>query len=97
MKITSDPIIRRGTVTGKSKHADLFEALTPENNCIAATNQDEAEQMRTMPHMLAQWAKRHRPGCRVASTKAYTDGFPRVWLVFPEQPKTTIRGNFPKA
>lgn len=96
MKITNDPIIRRGSLTGKSKYAELFESLTPENNCIAATTEEEAQAFKGMGHMLAQWARRHRPGTKVASTKAYTDGFPRVWLVFPEPPKTQIRGNLPK-
>ena len=95
MKITSEPIIKRGSVTGKSKYAELFESLTPENNCIAASAPEDAEKFKTLPHMLHQWAKRRHPGARVASTKSYTDGLPRVWLVFSEKPKTTIRGNFP--
>lgn len=96
MKITSDPIIKRGTVTGKSKYAALFESLTPENNCIAATCSEDVEAFKGIGHALNQWSQKHRPGTKVASTKAYSDGFPRVWLVFPEPPKTTLRGNFPK-
>ena len=98
MKITNDPIIKRGTLTGKSKYSELFEALTPENNCIAATSPDESEKLKCLSGALKKFAKKHHPGARIASTKAYaTDGLPRVWLVFPEPVKTNIRGNFPKA
>ena len=97
MKITNDPIIKRGTLTGKSKYSELFEALTPENNCIAATCLEDIEAFKGIGHALQQWAKRRHPGAKVASTKSYPDGFPRVWLVLPEPVKTNIRGNFPKA
>ena len=96
MKITSDPIIKRGTLTGKSKYAELFESLTPQNNCIAAACPEDIEAFKGLGHALSQWAKKRHPGAKVASTKAYKDGYPRVWLVFPEPPKTQIRGNFPK-
>jgi hypothetical protein len=94
MKITSDPILQRGS-TKPCKDAEIFEQLTEKNNCIVL---DNASEVNKVSQRLETWAKKHRPGCKVKTTSAYaTDGKPRMWLVFPEAPKTAIRGPFPAA
>jgi hypothetical protein len=92
MKISNDPIIQRGGIT-PSKNAAVFAQLTPENNCLILEDKKHVD---NISQQLEYWVKRHKPGCKVRTTSAYpVDGKPRVWLVFPEPVKTTIRGNFP--
>ena len=77
------------------KYDAIFEQLTPTQNCIVL---DDEKTSNSVAQSLEDWAKKKGlKGCKVKTTKAYPgDKKPRVWLVFPEPPKTQIRGNFPK-
>jgi hypothetical protein len=93
MKITNDPVIQRGGMKPGVNTA-IFEKLTPENNCLVL---DDKAKLGSISQQLEDWAKRRIPGCKVRTTGHYpTDGKPRVWLVYPEPVKTTIRGPFPQ-
>lgn len=93
MKITSDKF--QGKAAQMSIYHKTFLKLTPEANCIVC--EDEKE-MGRVSQALDAWARKHiGDKAKVVTTKKYpSDGKPRCWLVWPEAPKTTIRGNFPK-
>ena len=94
MKITSDKF--EGKAAQSSRYHEIFSKLSPASNCIVF--EDEKE-MAKVSQALETWGKRHiGKGCKVVTTKKYPkDGFPRCWLIWPEEVKTAIRGNFPKA
>jgi len=91
MKITNDPIMGRAAKLGQ--YEALFQQLSPKANCIVS---DDYKEIDRVAQALEGWAKKHVPGAKVRTTKAYpVDGKPRCWLVYPEQPNTKIRGNWP--
>jgi len=94
MKITSDKITGKAAQT--SVYHQLFSQLKPEANCIVF---DTVAEMNRVSQALEGWARKHvGKGCRIVTTKRHpSDGKPRCWLIYPEDPKTTIRGHFPKA
>lgn len=94
MKITSDK--PAGKVAQTSRYHEAFSKLTPEKNCIVC---DDMKEMGRVSQALEGWAKKNiGKDVKVVTTKRYpSDGKPRCWLIWTEAPKTTIRGNFPKA
>ena len=93
MKITNDKPV--GKSAQMSRYAQLFAQLTPEQNCIVFDDQKEMERV---SQALDAWAQRNIKGAKVTTTKRYpADGKPRCWLIYPHQPKTAVRGNFPRA
>jgi hypothetical protein len=92
MKITSDKPLGRSVQS--SLYEDVFQQLNPVSNCIVL---DTPKETNKVALALNAWAKKHSPGTKVISTKKYQkDGKPRVWLIYPDAPKSVIRGNFPK-
>ena len=94
--ITNDELVQRPGYTPNGKYDEIFAQLTPEQNCIVL---EDAKDLNRVSGALIDYAKRRKiVGAKVKTTKAYhTDGKPRLWLVFPPEVKTTIRGNFPKS
>ena len=92
MKITNDKPVGRSAQA--SRYHSTFVQLSPEKNCIVF---DDQKQMESTSQALETWVKKHVPGGKVTTTKRYpADGKPRCWLIYPHQPKTAVRGNFPK-
>ncbi len=89
---SSDPIVGKSSAE-PSKYQPIIDGLTPEANCVVF---DDTKDAANFKQRLEVWASKTIPGAKVRSTMRYpTDGKPRVWLVFPEPVKTTIRGPFP--
>lgn len=94
--ITSDPIQQRPGYMPNGKYDEIFDQLTPEQNCIVL---DDPAIVNRICGALTDYIKRRRiSGGKAKGTIRYAeDGKPRVWLVYPTSPavKTTIRGPFP--
>lgn len=93
MKITNDPML--GRPAAQSQYDAIFAKLTPEANCLVCEDWKEANRV---SQALDSWAKKNiDKACKVRSTRRYkADGLPRVWLIWPEQAKSVVRGNWPK-
>ena len=95
LTITSDkPLDHRNLA--ETKYIEIFRSLTREKNCIVI--EPGSVTRKAVASALRNWITVHHPqdGYKVRSVHQYhTDGKPRVWLVYPENPRTTIRGPFP--
>ena len=92
--ITSDPIEQYNGRGVPGFYDAEFRKLTPESNCMVF---DDFAVMEKVAQALDGYIKRMKlTGCKVKTTKSYpSDGKPRCWLVYPEGPRTQIRGPFP--
>lgn len=92
--ITSDPVEQYHGRGAPGRYDAIFRKLTPESNCIVF---DDFAEMERVAQALERYIKQAKiSGAKVRTTKAYpSDGKPRCWLVYPENPRTTIRGPFP--
>ena len=92
--ITSDPVEQYQGRGNPGRYDEIFRKLTPEANCLVF---DDFAEMEKVAQAMGGWIKRVKlKGGKVKTTKAYpADNKPRCWLVYPEGPRTQIRGPFP--
>jgi len=93
MLVTSDAFAGRSAA--KSRYEEVFKKLSPKTNCIVCMDKKE---LGRVSQALEAWAKRHVPGAKVRTMGSYPkDGKPRCWLLYPDESRTEIRGNWPKS